>query len=78
MGGFWTNISNFLFIFVGASATKSFVRSRIFRYRLPRNVLNKGQKTWEGEGVQRPLRPPRPPMGQRVKYPWLTTVLITR
>ena len=34
--------------FIGASATKSFERSRIFRYVLPKDILSKGQKTKAG------------------------------
>ena len=33
-------------LFIGASAIKSFVTSRIFRYGLPKDILNKGQKKW--------------------------------
>ena len=36
--------------FIGASAIKSFVRSRIFRYGWPKDILSKGQKTREGGG----------------------------
>ena len=38
--------TNFVdFFFIGASVTKRFVRSRIFRYGVPKDILIKGQKT---------------------------------
>ena len=33
---------------IGASATKRFARSRIFRYGLPQNILSERQKGFEG------------------------------
>ena len=40
---------------MGVFATKSFARSRIFRYGLRYNILSKGQKTKAGGGgAQRP------------------------
>ena len=39
---------SFDLIFIGASTIKSCVRSRIFRYDLPKDNLSKGQKTWGG------------------------------
>jgi len=44
--------------FQRATATKSTVRSRIFEYGLPKDILSKGQKTMEGEGDTAP-----PPLG---------------
>ena len=38
----------FEFFFIGASAMKSWKKSRIFRYRLPKDFLSKGQKTTGG------------------------------
>ena len=38
------------FFFIGASAIKSWEKSRIFRYGLPEDFLSKGQKTTEGGG----------------------------
>jgi len=40
--------------FQRATATKSTVRSRIFEYGLPKDILSKGQKTMEGEGDTAP------------------------
>ena len=34
--------------FIGASEYQSFVRSRIFRNGLPKDILSKGQNTKEG------------------------------
>ena len=55
IGGFWTDISKysergFFDVFSkGASATKRFARSRIFKYWLPQDILSKGKKTrWGG------------------------------
>ena len=39
-----------IFFFIGASATKCFEKSRIFRYGLPKDILSKGQKTKAGGG----------------------------
>jgi len=58
MGGFWTDIPKcsegeggqfffFFFFFIGTSATKRFARSRIFRYGLPQDILNKRQRIKE-------------------------------
>ena len=49
--------------FIGASAIKSFVRSRIFRYGLPKDILSKGQKNKGGGG----RTVPPPPIAWRVK-----------
>ena len=38
------------FFVMGASATKSFERSRIFRYGLRNDILSRGQKTKAGGG----------------------------
>ena len=45
------------FFFIGASATKSFAGSRIFRYGLPKDILSKVQKT-KGGGRTAPPPPP--------------------
>ena len=45
------------FFFLGASAIKSFVRSRIFRYGLPKDISSKGQTKQGRGGVQSP--PPK-------------------
>jgi len=37
-----------IYFLIGVSATKSFARSRIFRYGLPKDILSKGQRTKEG------------------------------
>ena len=37
--------NSFDLFFIRASANKSFVRSSIFRYGLPKDILGKGQKT---------------------------------
>ena len=59
------------FFFIGAFATNSFARSRIFRCRLPRDILSKEQKTTKkggGDVVVQPPSPSRPiPMGGGVK-----------
>ena len=39
------NTNFFDFLFLGASTTKCFKRSCIFRYGLPKDILSKGQKT---------------------------------
>ena len=61
----------FNFFFIGASAVKSFLRTRIFRYGLPRDILRKWQKK-QGRGGGRTVPPP--PIGERVKdgttSPW--------
>ena len=41
---------------IGASTTKCFERSRIFRYGLPKDILSKGQKTKAGGGGVQPQR----------------------
>ena len=47
--------TNFLdFFFIGASATKMFPRSRIFRYGLPQDILNKREKSREGGAYSAP------------------------
>ena len=51
----------FVFFLIGASATKCFARSRIFKFGLTEDILSKGQKTKEGGGLQDP--PPPPPIG---------------
>ena len=38
---------------IRASASRSFKRSRIFRYELPKDILSKGQKNKGGGGAQR-------------------------
>ena len=45
---------HFRFFFIGASATKGFARSRLFRYGLPYNISSKGQITKTGRGEQCP------------------------
>ena len=42
---------------MGASATKSFVRSGIFRYGLRNDILSRGQKTNSGGGAYNVQRP---------------------
>jgi len=64
MGGFQTHISkcsergvniNFLiFFFIGASASKRFARSRIFRYGCLKIILSKRQKAREGGAYSAP------------------------
>ena len=39
------------FFFMGASATKSLARSRIFRYGLRNDILSTGQKSKKGGGA---------------------------
>ena len=59
------------FFFVGASATKSFVRSIIFRYGLPNDILTKGEKKAGGGVLQRPYPPPAWTKGlKNVFYKW--------
>ena len=56
----WEGVKqNLLNFFIGASAIKSFVRSRIFRYGLPKDILRKGQKN-KGGGRKAPHPPPLP------------------
>ena len=40
--------TKWLIFFIGASAIKKFVRPRIGRYRLPKDILSKGQKNKGG------------------------------
>ena len=49
------------FSFIGASETKRFARSRIFRYGLPQDILSKWEKKHGREGRTAPL-----PMGEGV------------
>ena len=39
-----------IFFFIGTFATKRFVRPRIFRYGLPKDILSDGQTKMEGGG----------------------------
>ena len=58
----WEGVKlNFLFFFIGASATKCFESSRIFRYGLHKDIVSKGQKTKGGGGRTAP-----PPL-----FPWV-------
>ena len=45
----WQNEVFLIFFFIGASATKSWEKSRIYRYSLPLHLLSKEQKTTAGE-----------------------------
>ena len=51
----------FDFFFKGASAIKIWEKSRIFRYGLPEDFFNRGQKTTAGGAYSAPS----PPMGER-------------
>ena len=42
----WEGVTLFFF-FIGAYATRSFARSNIFRYGVPKDILSTGQKTKE-------------------------------
>ena len=56
MGDFHiSKCSDFLMLFyIGASATKSCERSRIFRYGFPKDIFSKGEKTREEVGTTAP------------------------
>ena len=53
---------------MGASAKKSFARSRIFRYGLRRDILSRGQKPRQGGGNRNRPPPPPPPMDCGVNW----------
>ena len=58
------------FFFIGASATKSWEKSRVFRYGLPEDILSKGQNNTGGGGGLRyrphGLRGSKSPTNKRI------------
>ena len=81
-GGFWPILlwgdvklffSLIFFYFIGASATKRFLGSRVFRYGLSQDILSKRQRSKGGRGVQRP-----PPVLWRVNWNIMHTTVWVR